>query len=101
MKIRTGFVSNSSSSSFLLYIKTKDTKEDIITNNKKMLIKAYGKEYFTEYKEDHNKDRDVESSMKLVYTGSAEYGSDTIETVRDILKALSYSSNDYKIEVSD
>ena len=46
MKIRNGFVSNSSSSSFIVSIKdeSKWTKEDITKNNKEVFTKHYGED---------------------------------------------------------
>ena len=67
MKTRIGFVSNSSSSSFIVSIRTKEPQDKLLMHNNKIALKAFGEELDpVEY----------EKGEKLIAILNIAYGSD-------------------------
>lgn len=93
MKIRQGFISNSSSSSFIVCLKKGYTKEQIKENNLKKL-KKYGfvKEEFD------NILKKFKNEYILVYD-SVEYGSEesSKNICKTLLTELGYNNSDFNI----
>lgn len=85
MKVRNGFVSNSSSSSFIVGIKTKsiDAKKTYEAN-KKVMIKYNGKDWFKEMIEDGNDL--IPTNYKIISMSSIEYGAE--DYVKDLVDDL-------------
>ena len=102
MKIRMGFVSNSSSSSFVIYRKnTNKTEEEIFEYNKNKFITYYDEDYINEMLED---DPDyIPRYKELLLASSLEYGDEqTVETiVYELLNALNLNIEDFEIIIGD
>lgn len=102
MKIRKGFVSNSSSSSFIVTVKDeKYTKEQIENHNKKILCDNYGpidedKEYIDQQVKKYK-------NQYILYIGSVEYGAEeSVEKVTlELLKHMGYKKNQIKINYDE
>jgi hypothetical protein len=83
MKIRQGFVSNSSSSSFIVSVKLNEgemTKEELLSHN----MKKYNS-YYEDDSEWVTKKMKAQKN-KIIYVGSAEYGSE--ESVEDAVTGV-------------
>lgn len=84
MKIRTGFVSNSSSSSFLL-IEGKLENIANLENNKKLILKNYGEEYWNENFPSEFIKRKILGLLSIDYGGE--------ESVQDAINLINAAAN--------
>lgn len=88
MKVRMGFVSNSSSSSFVLLAKNdKLTKEELEKYNNDEMIKMHEEDYKEYYPDNYTKD-----NMLILDTLSIEYGEGE-EEIEKVLKVISKHYN--------
>jgi hypothetical protein len=106
MKIRQGFVSNSSSSSFIVSIKLDEgemTKEELFAHNMKQYEICYGAPCDDEEREWREKEVKKFKNRKIIYYGSVEYGSEeSVEAVvKGVLKGLGIDSKKIKMEFDE
>jgi hypothetical protein len=104
MKIRQGFVSNSSSSSFIVSVKLNKgemTKEELLLHNLAIYESSFGKPYDDEEVEWRKKK--MKNSDKVIYIGSVEYGAEESvkEAVTGVLQGLGIDSNKIKMEFDE
>lgn len=100
MKIRNGFVSNSSSSSFVVYQKRVDlTKESRNKLNIKMLTDSCGfDEEGLKYALKH-----IPNNMVMIMASSIEHGNeDQIEIIAEkLINVISSNPKDFKVVIGD
>ena len=99
MKTRIGFVSNSSSSSFIVAVKSKESQEALTKHNNKILKDNYGN--IEDY--DNCYPYVAEPSQKILTISSVEQGTEEgIETlIFDLLKSVGFSAKDITVTLDD
>ena len=103
MKVRSGFVSNSSSSSFILIKKDQSlSKEELIKRINDVYRKAYDNEYIEDSKDDIENMADRKEYC--VFIKSIDHGVDASEIedmVNTLIQHFNGNTNDYIMEWSD